>query len=86
MCVWCYIFTSRVSLKRMELFYEANTVSTGPVSHELYEKKISKKKLHSKSLILLDDKNLKTNLSIDFMIKRNFKILNETAEQVLLSY
>ena len=55
---WCDIFSSRMSLKGMELFYEANTVSVGPVSHELYERKTTReKKLHSKS-IFFDDVDL----------------------------
>jgi len=37
------------------------------------------------SLVLLDDKGTKTSLSIEFMLKNNFKILNETKEQVLLT-
>ena len=45
-----------------------------------------KSKLHKKSLVLLDDKGSKTNLSIDFMLENNFKIINETKEQVLLGY
>jgi hypothetical protein len=54
-------------------------------SHQLKEIKIAIKKLHNNSLVLLDDKGSKTNLSIDFMLNNNFKILNETNEQVLLS-
>ena len=55
-------------------------------SHQLKEIKIAKEKLSENSLVLLDDKGSKTNLSIDFMISNNFKIINETKEQVLLSY
>ena len=54
--------------------------------HQLKEIKIAKNKLNKNSLVLLDDKGSKTNLSIDFMLNNNFKILNETKEQVLLSY
>ena len=54
-------------------------------SHQLKEIKIAVKKLHKNSLVLLDDKGSKTSLSIDFMLNNNFKILNETKEQVLLS-
>ena len=54
-------------------------------SHQLKEIKIAIKKLHKNSLVLLDDKGSKTNLSIKFMLDNNFKILNETQEQVLLS-
>ncbi len=55
-------------------------------THQLEEIKIAKDKLSRNSLILLDDKGSKTNLSIDFMLNNNFKIINETEEQVLLSY
>ena len=54
--------------------------------HQLKEIKVAKSKLHRKSLVLLDDKGSKTNLSIDFMLENNFKIINETREQVLLGY
>ena len=55
--------------------------------HQLKEIKIAKEKLSKNSLVLLDDKGSKTNLSIDYMLKNDFKIINETKEQVLfLSY
>ena len=54
--------------------------------HQLNEIKLASKNLHQKSLVLLDDKGIKTNLSIEYMINNNFKIINETKEQVLLSY
>ena len=53
--------------------------------HQLKEAQIAIKKLHNKSLILLDDKGSKTNLSINFLTKNNFKIIYETDHQVLLS-
>ena len=53
--------------------------------HQLNEIKISKDKLNINSLVLLDDKGSKTNLSIDYMLKNDFKIINETKEQILLS-
>ena len=55
-------------------------------SHQLKEIQIAEHLLHEKSLVLLDDKGDKTNLSIDYMLNKNFKIINETREQVLLSY
>jgi len=58
----------------------------GASKHQLEEIKIAKEKLNQNSLVLLDDKGSKTNLSIDFMLKNNFRIINETKEQVLLSY
>jgi hydroxymethylpyrimidine pyrophosphatase-like HAD family hydrolase len=53
--------------------------------HQLTEIMNAKGKLSKNSLVLLDDKGSKTNLSIDYMIKNNFKIINETDQQVLLS-
>lgn len=58
----------------------------GASEHQLKEIKLAIKNLKKDSLVLLDDKGAKTNLSIDFMIKNNFKIINETKEQVLLTY
>jgi len=54
-------------------------------SHQLKEIKIAKNKLNKNGLVLLDDKGDKTNLSINYMLENNFKIINETKEQVLLS-
>ena len=53
--------------------------------HQLNEIKASMNKLRDKSLILLDDKGTKTNLSIDYLKKQSFYILYETEYQVLLS-
>ena len=58
----------------------------GASKHQLEEIKVAKKFLHDQSLVLLDDKGDKTKLSINYMLENNFKILNETREQVLLSY
>ena len=54
-------------------------------NHQLSEIKFAEKNLHPNSLVLLDDKGQKTNLSIDYMVKNGFKIINETKQQVLLS-
>ena len=54
--------------------------------HQLEEIKIAINYLHKNSLVLLDDKGSKTNLSVDFMLKNDLKILNETDQQVLLSF
>ena len=54
-------------------------------NHQLNEAKISLRKLHKKSLILLDDKGSKTNFSINFYKNNGFKIIYETEYQVLLS-
>ena len=58
----------------------------GASAHQLKEIKIAKKNLKKNSLVLLDDKGDKTNLSIDYMLRNDFKIINETREQVLLSF
>tara|TARA_B100000287_G_C20511224_1_gene733109 strand:- start:158 stop:721 length:564 start_codon:yes stop_codon:yes gene_type:complete len=54
-------------------------------NHQLKEIQLAEKNLHKDSLVLLDDKGLKTTLSLDYMIKNNFEIINETKQQVLLS-
>ena len=54
-------------------------------NHQLNEAKISLRKLHKKSLILLDDKGSKTDFSINFYKNNGFKIIYETEYQVLLS-
>jgi hypothetical protein len=53
--------------------------------YQLEEIKCSINKLHYNSLVLLDDKGSKTNLSITFLLKNGFFILFETKHQVLLS-
>ena len=54
--------------------------------HQLNEIKSAIPHLHKNSLVLLDDKKNKGTLSINYMLENSFKILNETEEQVLLSY
>ena len=54
-------------------------------AHQLKEAEVSLEKLHQNSLVLLDDKGSKTNLSIDFYLSNNFKIINETENQILFS-
>ena len=53
--------------------------------HQLKEITASLNLLKEDSLILLDDKGVKTNLSLDFLKKNKYKIINETKSQVLLS-
>ena len=53
--------------------------------HQLKEAKESINKLSRNSLILLDDKGAKTIYSLDFFIKNNFSILDESYNQILLS-
>ena len=87
-----YIQDSLVFLKnfndKIDLLYLDSLDGHDPIAaseHQLEEIKIAIKKLHDKSLILLDDKGSKTNLSINFLLKNNFKIIFETNYQVLLS-
>ena len=72
----------------IDLLYLDSLDGHDPVAasnHQLMEAQIAIEKLHDKSLILLDDKGSKTNLSIDFLKKNSFKIIFETDYQVLLS-
>ena len=54
-------------------------------NHQLNEIKLAENKLHQNSLVLLDDKGQKTKLSLEYMTNGQFKIINETKQQVLLS-
>jgi len=58
----------------------------GSSEHQLNEIKNSLKNLHKNSLILLDDKGQKTNLSINYMLDNGMKVINETKQQILLSF
>ena len=72
----------------IDLLYLDSLDGHNPIAaskHQLEEAKIAINKLNSKSLILLDDKGSKTNLSVNFLLKQNFKIIFETSYQVLLS-
>ena len=87
-----YIKDSLVFLKEfnnpIDLLYLDSLDGHDPIAasgHQLNEAKIAIKKLHDNSLILLDDKGSKTNLSINFFKENDFKILFETDFQVLLS-
>ena len=81
------IFLREFSLP-IDLLYLDSLDGHNPIAasnHQLKEAQIAVKKLHDKSLILLDDKGSKTNLSINFFIENNFRIIYETKHQVLLS-
>ena len=54
--------------------------------HQLNEIKNSIKSLHENSLVLLDDKNQKTSLSVKYMIDNGLRVINETDLQLLLSF
>ena len=60
-----------------------NTIAAS--KHQLEEIKIAQKKLHENSIVLLDDKGQKTNLSIDYLFNLKYQIIYETDYQVLLS-
>ena len=73
---------------KIDLLYLDSLDGHDPImasEHQLNEARVALGKLHQKSLILLDDKGSKTNLSINFLIKNNYKIIFETDYQVLLS-
>ena len=76
-------FNTRIDLLYLDSLDGHNPVAAS--NHQLREAKIAIKKLHDKSLILLDDKGSKTNLSIDFLLKNSFKTVFESDYQVLLS-
>ena len=76
-------FSQKIDLLYLDSLDGHNAVAAS--EHQLNEIKASISKLNSKSLILLDDKGSKTNLSLNFLIKKNYKILFETEYQVLLS-
>ena len=72
-----YVFRAKVNVKDIDPIAASN--------HQLKEAQIAITKLHANSLILLDDKGSKTNLSINYFKENNFKIIYETNYQVLLS-
>ena len=57
----------------------------GASKHQLKEVEIALAKLNKNALILLDDKGVKTKLSINYLLENSYKIVNETKDQVLLS-
>ena len=59
---------------------------TGIDPLQLNEIKNSIKILHQNSLVLLDDKGQKTKLSTNYLIDNGLKIINETEQQILLSF
>ena len=87
-----YVNDSLIFLKefreKIDLLYLDSLDGHDPIAaseHQLKEVKISLDKLHNDSLILLDDKGSKTNLSISFLLNNDYKILFETDYQILFS-
>ena len=87
-----YVNDSLIFLKefrgKIDLLYLDSLDGHDPIAaseHQLKEVKISLDKLHNESLILLDDKGSKTNLSISFLLNNDYKILFETDYQILFS-
>lgn len=76
-------FNQRIDLLYLDSFdgHDKNLAS----AHQLNEAMASIDKLHPNSLVLLDDKGAKTNLSIDFYKTNRFEVINETENQILLS-
>jgi hypothetical protein len=72
--------------KPIDLLYLDSFDGHDPIkasNHQLNEIKAALNLIHSNSLILLDDKGSKTNLSINFMMKNNFQVIYETDYQIL---
>ncbi len=87
-----YVKDSLIFLKEfnesIDLLYLDSLDGHDPIAashHQLKEAQIAIKKLHIKSLILLDDKGSKTNLSLNFFLANKYKIIYETEFQILLS-
>ena len=76
-------FTSNIDLLYLDSLDGHDVIRAS--NHQLEEIKNSIKNLHTNSLVLLDDKGTKTNLSINFLLNNDFHILYETDYQVLLS-
>jgi hypothetical protein len=77
-------FNNKIDLLYLDSLDGHNTEKAS--LHQLNEIKVSIDKLHSKSIVLLDDKGSKTNLSLKFLTQNKFKILFETNFQILLAY
>jgi hypothetical protein len=74
--------------EKIDLLYLDSLDGHDPIEaskHQLKEAEFSIDKLNLNSLVLLDDKGAKTNLSIDFYKKNGFKVVNETNNQILFS-
>ena len=73
--------------KKIDLLYldSLDGNQLGAQNHQLNEIKLAEKKLHNKSLILLDDKLSKSNLTIKFLKEKNYIAIKETDQQILFS-
>ena len=76
-------FTKKIDFLYLDSLDSHDTIAAS--KHQLEEIKIAYKKLHENSIILLDDKGQKTNLSIDYLLNLKYQIIFETDYQVLLS-
>ncbi len=73
---------------KIDFLYLDSLDASNPIlasNHQLAEAKNSLTKLNKNALILLDDKGGKTNLSHDFLINNNFKLINESKNQLLFT-
>ena len=87
-CLGNSIFFLKKFDQPIDLLYLDSYDGHDPVAastHQLEEAETSLKNIHNNSLILLDDKGSKTNLSVNFYLKNNFKIVFETKYQILFS-
>lgn len=76
-------FNQKIDLLYLDSFDGHDPIKAS--EHQLKEAKVSIENLQKNSLVLLDDKGAKTNLSIDFYKKNGFKVINETKYQILFS-
>ena len=76
-------FSKKIDFLYLDSLDGHNTIAAS--KPQLEEIKIAQKKFHENSIVLLDDKGQKTNLSIDYLFNLKYQIIYETDYQVLLS-
>ena len=76
-------FSSRIDCLYLDSFDGHDSIKAS--EHQLREARASIDKLHNNSLVLLDDKGAKTNLSIDYYTRNGYFVLYESKNQILLS-
>ena len=81
------VFFLRNFKKKIDFLYldSLDAQYSNASEHQLNEIKNSIKTLHKDSLVLLDDKGGKTNLSKNYIIDNGLTIINETEQQILFS-
>ena len=76
-------FSSKIDCLYLDSFDGHDSIKAS--EHQLREARASIDKLHNNSLVLLDDKGAKTNLSIDYYTRNGYFVLYESKNQILLS-